>query len=119
VPDGGDSAFGCQLLLFEKTTIYYRCDCGSPELREVRIAAQKAQNKSMSEKVFAQTLSEVSGFAETANDLATLQNFIVEIIPERLPYYNWTGFYMLDPMIRRRSFSARSVECRLSMFASP
>ncbi len=23
---------------------------------------------------------------------------IVEIIPERLPYYNWTGFYMLDPV---------------------
>ena len=66
-------------------------------VREFRMAAQKVQNKSMSEKVFAQVLSEVSGFAETTNDLADLQNFIVEIIPERLPYYNWTGFYMLDP----------------------
>src|SRR3984885_5595187 len=63
----------------------------------VRMAAQKVQNKSMSEKVFAQILSEVSGFAETTNDLPALQNFIVEIIPQRLPYYNWTGFYMLDP----------------------
>jgi GAF domain-containing protein len=51
----------------------------------------------MSEKVFAQILSEVSGFAESSSDLAALQHFIVEIIPERLPYYNWTGFYMLDP----------------------
>jgi|HubBroStandDraft_5_1064220.scaffolds.fasta_scaffold02972_8 L-methionine (R)-S-oxide reductase len=66
-------------------------------VREFRMAAQKVQNKSMSEKVFAQVLSEVSGFAETTNDLADLQNFIVEIIPRRLPYYNWTGFYMLDP----------------------
>jgi len=64
---------------------------------EVRITAQKVENKGMSEKVFAQILSEVSGLAKTASDLAVLQNFIVEIIPERLPYYNWTGFYMLDP----------------------
>jgi GAF domain-containing protein len=47
--------------------------------------------------VFAEILSEVSAFAETASDLAALQNFIVEIIPNRLHYYNWTGFYMLDP----------------------
>jgi putative methionine-R-sulfoxide reductase with GAF domain len=51
----------------------------------------------MSESTFDQILSEVRSFAESANDLASLQNFIVEIIPQRLPYYNWTGFYMLDP----------------------
>jgi L-methionine (R)-S-oxide reductase len=51
----------------------------------------------MSENAFAQILSEVRTFAKSANDLASLQNFIVEIIPQRLPYYNWTGFYMLDP----------------------
>jgi L-methionine (R)-S-oxide reductase len=51
----------------------------------------------MRENAFAKILSEVSAFAETASDLAALQNFIVEIIPKRLPYYNWTGFYMLDP----------------------
>ena len=50
----------------------------------------------MRENTFADILSEVSAFVETANDLADLQNFIVEIIPKRLPYYNWTGFYMLD-----------------------
>jgi L-methionine (R)-S-oxide reductase len=51
----------------------------------------------MSENAFAQILSDVSKFAESANDLTSLQNFIVEIIPQRLPYYNWTGFYMPDP----------------------
>jgi L-methionine (R)-S-oxide reductase len=50
----------------------------------------------MPEKVFTQILSEVSTFAESAGDLVALQNFIVETIPQRLPYYNWTGFYMLD-----------------------
>jgi GAF domain-containing protein len=51
----------------------------------------------MSENTFSQILSEVSSFAESANDLTSLQSFIVEIIAQRLPYYNWTGFYMLDP----------------------
>jgi GAF domain-containing protein len=51
----------------------------------------------MSESVFAEVLLEVSRFAESAGDLAELQRFVVELIPERLPYYNWTGFYMLDP----------------------
>jgi GAF domain-containing protein len=51
----------------------------------------------MSESSFSQILSEVRMFAESASDLASLQNFIVEIISRRLSYYNWTGFYMLDP----------------------
>jgi L-methionine (R)-S-oxide reductase len=55
------------------------------------------QNRSMSENAFSQILAEMSAFAGSASDLASLQNFIVEIIPQRLPYYNWTGFYMLDP----------------------
>ena len=46
---------------------------------------------------FAQILLEVGQAAQSAVSLAALQNFIVEIIPSRLPYYNWTGFYMLDP----------------------
>jgi L-methionine (R)-S-oxide reductase len=48
------------------------------------------------QKVFTEILYEVGAFAESADDLAALQNFIVEIISQRLPYYNWTGFYMLD-----------------------
>ncbi len=61
------------------------------------LASDEAQNKSMPENAFDQILSEVNARAETTSDLAALQNFIVEIIPNRLPYYNWTGFYMLDP----------------------
>jgi L-methionine (R)-S-oxide reductase len=55
------------------------------------------QNKDMFGNTFTQILSEVSTFAESASDLSSLQNFVVEIIPQRLAYYNWTGFYMLDP----------------------
>src|SRR6201992_264435 len=51
----------------------------------------------MSKRTFDQILSEISSFAKSASDLASLQNFIVDIIPRRLRYYNWTGFYMLDP----------------------
>ena len=50
----------------------------------------------MHDSVFAEILSEVSTFAKAATTLTDLQRFIVEIIPDRLPYYNWTGFYMLD-----------------------
>ncbi len=50
----------------------------------------------MSQRPFASVLSEIDAFAASATDLAALQSFIVELIPARLPYYNWTGFYMLD-----------------------
>jgi L-methionine (R)-S-oxide reductase len=51
----------------------------------------------MSDAIFDQILSDVKAFVTKASALADLQDFIVQIIPERLPYYNWTGFYMLDP----------------------
>jgi GAF domain-containing protein len=51
----------------------------------------------MSEKMFEEILAEVRRFAVSAPDLAALQGFIVKTIPARLSYYNWTGFYMLDP----------------------
>lgn len=41
--------------------------------------------------------SEIRRFMETAEDLASLQKFCVDLIAEHLPYYNWAGFYMLDP----------------------
>src|ERR1700748_1197102 len=47
------------------------------------------------ENEYERILAAVSTFANTAIDLAALQNFIVEIIPENLHYYNWTGFAML------------------------
>lgn len=53
--------------------------------------------KSMPETAFARILSDVRASADCTNDLAALQDFIVETIAEGLPYYNWMGFYMLDP----------------------
>ena len=46
---------------------------------------------------FARIRADIESFASSATDLASLQQFIVDVIPSRLPYYNWTGFYMFDP----------------------
>lgn len=51
----------------------------------------------MTEDKFQPILAEIEAFSQSAEDLASLQRFIVALIPSRLPYYNWTGFYMLDP----------------------
>lgn len=51
----------------------------------------------MANSEFEKVLSEIRRFATTANDLATLQRFTVELIAARLPHCNWVGFYMLDP----------------------
>ncbi|HEY0161270.1 MAG TPA: GAF domain-containing protein [Edaphobacter sp.] len=51
----------------------------------------------MTEDKFQPVLAEIEAFARSAEDLASLQRFVVALIPSRLPYYNWTGFYMLDP----------------------
>jgi L-methionine (R)-S-oxide reductase len=42
-------------------------------------------------------LAEIQQQASVAPSLQSLQESIVQAIPERLPYCNWTGFYMLDP----------------------
>jgi L-methionine (R)-S-oxide reductase len=42
-------------------------------------------------------LDEVRRVASGAPSLESLQQSIVESIAQHLPYYNWTGFYMLDP----------------------
>lgn len=52
------------------------------------------ENRAMS--TFQGILKEIASYAATASSLESLQNFIVDIIPSRLSYYNWTGFYMLD-----------------------
>jgi len=41
-------------------------------------------------------LSEIRRLASTASSLESLQKEIAEIISQRLSYYSWTGFYMLD-----------------------
>ena len=50
----------------------------------------------MTASVFAMLLAEIRAVAATATDLAALEDFIVDLIARHLPYYNWTGFYMLD-----------------------
>jgi L-methionine (R)-S-oxide reductase len=42
-------------------------------------------------------LVELRSLAADAPSLEFLQQSIVEVLATRLPYYNWTGFYMLDP----------------------
>lgn len=44
----------------------------------------------------ASILSEVRRLAVTASSLESLQKGIAEMISQRLSYYSWTGFYMLD-----------------------
>lgn len=51
----------------------------------------------MTEDAFDHLLAQIDEFAQAAPNLAALQNYIVEIIPAHLPYYDWTGFYMLAP----------------------
>jgi len=50
------------------------------------------------EAVFKEILSAIAHYSGTAQDFAALQQFTVKRIADRLPYYNWVGFYMLDPM---------------------
>jgi L-methionine (R)-S-oxide reductase len=42
-------------------------------------------------------LSEIRQQAAVAPSVRSLQDRIVEVIAQRLSYYSWTGFYMLDP----------------------
>lgn len=42
-------------------------------------------------------LTEFRRLAATAQSLEALQTGIVTAAARRLPHYNWTGFYMLDP----------------------
>ncbi len=42
-------------------------------------------------------VTEIRHFAETAKDILSLQEFCAGVIAGRLSYYNWVGFYMLDP----------------------
>jgi len=42
-------------------------------------------------------LAEIRQIASRAASLRALQQSIAEAIARRLPYCNWTGFYMLDP----------------------
>jgi len=51
----------------------------------------------MVHSTFREILSEIERRSTTLDDVLALQEFIVHLIAQRLPYYNWVGFYMLDP----------------------
>jgi GAF domain-containing protein len=51
----------------------------------------------MAHQAFQEILSEIDKFSTTSDDVLTLQEFTVRLIATRMPYYNWVGFYMLDP----------------------
>jgi L-methionine (R)-S-oxide reductase len=53
-------------------------------------------NREKMKPAFHQIVAEIMRFATTAKDFASLQEFSVGLIADRLPYYNWVGFYMLD-----------------------
>jgi len=54
-------------------------------------------NSDMTSPVHQQIIAEIRRFASTANDFTSLQEFAVGLIADRLAFYNWVGFYMLDP----------------------
>jgi GAF domain-containing protein len=51
----------------------------------------------MANSTFDNIVSEIRSFALRTGDFVSLQQFAVHLIAERLPHYNWVGFYMLDP----------------------
>ena len=55
------------------------------------------EKRGMTNPAFDGIVSEIRRFAGTAQDFRSLQEFCVSTIAERLSYYNWVGFYMLDP----------------------
>jgi GAF domain-containing protein len=49
------------------------------------------------EAAYREIVSAVRDYAARAADPTALQQFTVERIAARLHYYNWAGFYMIDP----------------------
>lgn len=55
------------------------------------------KNGSMTNLAFNEVLTEIRRFAVTDQDLRSFQKFSVDLIAQSLPYYDWVGFYMLEP----------------------
>ena len=51
----------------------------------------------MTNLAYQKIVADIRSFAAAAHDFASLQQFAVNLIADRLPLYNWVGFYMLDP----------------------
>jgi len=52
----------------------------------------------MANPAFQEILEQIQTFSAGTTDVLALQNFTVGLIAARLPYYNWVGFYLLDPV---------------------
>jgi GAF domain-containing protein len=48
------------------------------------------------ERPFQEIVTAIEKFAAAASGVQSVQEFSVELIAKRLPYYNWVGFYMVD-----------------------
>ncbi len=51
----------------------------------------------MANPAFREILVAIKTFSSTADNLRTLQQYSVHLMADKLPLYNWIGFYMLDP----------------------
>lgn len=51
----------------------------------------------MSDSAFEEIIAQIESFGTETNSLTELQELAVSLMSERLPHYNWVGFYMLDP----------------------
>ena len=51
----------------------------------------------MANPAFREILIAIKTFTSTAKDLRVLQERCVRLIADNLPFYNWVGFYMVDP----------------------
>ena len=45
---------------------------------------------------YQQLAEELAAISEPANDAEELMSAIVECLRERLPHFNWVGFYMIE-----------------------
>jgi L-methionine (R)-S-oxide reductase len=51
----------------------------------------------MANPAYQEILAEIKNFSGTAHDLPALQEYCVRLMADKLPLYNWVGFYMVDP----------------------
>ena len=51
----------------------------------------------MGTRYFGDLLEQIRRAASASTSLASFQDIIVGVISQHLPYYDWVGFYMLDP----------------------
>jgi GAF domain-containing protein len=67
-------------------------------MKKVRLSLNAvSENKPMPNPALEEILTQIRLLAVSAKSPAELQQSTVDLIAQRLPTYNWVGFYMLDP----------------------